>query len=109
MPRPPKPPIRIQFGLSGWMAIISALAIFAVLVAAIAFLAVGLFVFLLPVLLIAPVLYYFMPNSRPKIVPLSGVATQWETKGQTVIDGEFRVVDANAVEGHAKPPDEVRP
>lgn len=109
MPRPPKSPVRIQFGLSGWVAIISALAIFAVLVAAIAFLAVGLFIFLLPVLLIAPVLYYFMPNLRPKVAPLNGVATQWETKGQTLIDGEFRVVDANEVEGNAKPSGEAGP
>ena len=50
MSRPPNAPIRIQFGLSGWVAIISALAIFALLVAAIAFVAVGLFVFFLPVL-----------------------------------------------------------
>jgi hypothetical protein len=104
MPRPPKSPIRIQFGLSGWVAIISALAIFVVLVAAIAFLAVGLFVFFLPVLLIAPVLYYFMPNLRPRVVPLSGLATQWESKCQTIIDGEFRVVDANEVEENTERP-----
>ena len=109
MPRQPKSPVRTRFGLSGWVAIISALAIFAVLVAAIAFLAVGLFVFLLPVLLIAPVLYYFMPNLRPKAVTLNGASAQWETKGQTIIDGEFRVVDANEVEGSAKPPGEARP
>lgn len=109
MSRPPKSSIRIQFGLSGWVAIISALAIFSVLVAAIAFLAVGLFVILLPILLIAPVLYYFMPNLRPKVVPLNGGETQWETKGHTVIDGDFRVVDACEVEGNAKPPGESGP
>jgi len=102
MPRPPKSPIRIQFGLSGWVAILSALAIFFLLVATIAFLAVGLFVFFLPVLLIAPILYYFMPNLRPKVVTLNGASTQWETKGQTIIDGEFRVVDANEVEGNTE-------
>jgi hypothetical protein len=91
------------------VAIISALAIFAVLVAAIAFLAVGLFVFFLPVLLIAPVLYYFMPNLRPKVVTLNGASTQWETKGQTIIDGEFRVVDANEVEGNTEGPGQARP
>lgn len=107
--RPPNSPIRVQFGLSGWVAIISALAIFALLVAAIAFLAVGLFVFFLPVLLIAPILYYFLPNLRPKVAPLNGVAAQWETKGQTVIDGEFRVVGADGSEGNAKLPDEARP
>ena len=79
------------------------------LVAAIAFLAIDLFVFFLPVLLIAPVLYYFLPNLRPKVVTLNGASTQWETKGQTIIDGEFRVLDASEVEGNTEPSGEARP
>ncbi|MEI8036227.1 MAG: hypothetical protein WCH96_12220 [Betaproteobacteria bacterium] len=109
MPRLSKSPIRIQFGLSGWVGIISALAIFVLLVAAIAFVAVGLFVFFLPLLLIAPVIYYFLPHLRPKVDPRSSEATQWESTGQTIIDGEFRVVDPNELEGHAKLLGEDRP
>ena len=109
MPQPPKSPIPIQFGLSGWVGIISALATLALFVGAIAFLAVGLFVIFLPILLIVPILYYFLPHLKPKVAPLNGGATQWATKSQTIIDGEFRVVDADEVEGHEKLPGEARP
>jgi hypothetical protein len=88
MPRPS--PLRIQFGLRGWAAIAAAL----VLLAAVIFLAIGLFVFLLPVLLLAPILYWLLP--KPKIYRISNPASAAE--GATVIDGEFRVMDVSPVQ-----------
>ena len=79
MTNPEPPRIRvIRFGLRGWAAILVGLLV----LGAITILALGFFVLLLPVLLLAPILYYFLP--RPK-------AGQGEPG---VIDGEFRVVGA---------------
>ena len=86
MPQPPKSPIPIQFGLSGWVGIISALATLALFVGAIAFLAVGLFVIFLPILLIVPILYYFLPHLKPKVAPLNGGATHWAKARQSSME-----------------------
>jgi hypothetical protein len=85
------------------MAITAALAIFAAITVAITFLAIGLFVFALPVLLIAPVLYYFRP--RPKLHPVrADVMEENPTSKTAIIEGEFRVVDVSEVEGKTEPP-----
>jgi hypothetical protein len=82
----PDPRIHVfRFGLRGWAAIGAAILI----LGAVTVLALGLFFFLLPVLLLAPVLYYFLP--RPGMNP--------GKENPTVIDGEFRVVEARKVEG----------
>jgi hypothetical protein len=82
----------LRFGLRGWAAIGVATAI----LIAVAALAIGLFVFLLPVLLLAPALYYFLP--RPKIHAVRNEAS----KGSTIIDGVFRVVGTSDTEEHSK-------
>jgi hypothetical protein len=89
-------PIRIQFGLRGWAAIAAALALFA----AITFLAVGLFIFVLPVLFIASTIYWLLPKPRPKPNRVGGPVANEPANGATVIDGEFRVIEADASEGH---------
>jgi hypothetical protein len=86
-------PIRSKLGLSGWVAVAAALSILVAIIA-IAFLALGVFVFFLPVLLVAPFMRYFRLK-RPH-------ANQQPIKGRpgdvTVIDGAFRVIDTNASE-----------
>jgi len=84
-------PVRIQFGLRGWAAIVVGLAI----VGAIAFLAIGLLVFLLPVLILSPVLYWLMPkHGRNRVGP----AEKEPAGGTTIIDGNFRVIDRSAMD-----------
>ena len=95
MPQLPNSPIRIQFGLRGWAAIAVGLAI----LGAVAFVAVGLFIFFLPLLLLAPVLYWLLP--KPKIYRVGNPAAK-RANDATIIDGEFRVIDATS-EGNSEP------
>jgi hypothetical protein len=85
--RRPNAPIRFQLGLSGWTAIAGGLLI-AAAIAAIAFFALGLFILVLPVLLIAPMVRYFLrkPNIAQNPTAPNGA------NGIT-IDGNFRVID----------------
>jgi hypothetical protein len=102
MHRLPGPPRHIQFTLSGWTAIAGALAIFAAVTVAITFLAIGLFVFLLPVLLVAPVLYYFRP--KPKPTPITDdVMPEGLKNGPTIIEGEFQVVGPREADDRSPP------
>jgi hypothetical protein len=78
----------LRFGLRGWATIGVATA---VLVAA-AVLATVLFVFFLPVLLLAAVAYLFLPKLR------LGSVKKGPPADTTIIDGEFRVVDTNEIE-----------
>jgi hypothetical protein len=79
------PRIRVlRLGLRGWAAIGVGLAV----LIALATLAIGLMVVLLPLALLASVFYYFLP--RPKI-SLAGYEPPTDPE---IIDGEFHVVDA---------------
>jgi hypothetical protein len=89
--------MRIQFGLRGWAAIVAGLAI----LAAIALLAIGLFIFILPVLILAPVFYWLVP--RPKAYRVSDPASKKAAGDTSIIDGEFRVIDAGAPQGNSEP------
>jgi hypothetical protein len=90
MPQRNSYPIRTQFGLRGWSAIGGAI----IVLGAVAVLAVGLLVFLLPVLILSPILYWLMPKPKPYWAG-DPVANE-PAKGATIIDGEFRVIEASA-------------
>jgi hypothetical protein len=92
-------PRHIRFDLRGWAAIATGLA----LLVAVTFLAIGLFIFFLPVLILAPVLYWLMP--KPKIYRVSNPTSEKTTKGTTIIDGEFRVIDAGVSGDDSRPTD----
>ena len=92
---PQRAPLRIQIGLRGWAAIAAGLAILAAGI----FLAIGLIVFLLPLLLLAPILYWLLP--KPKIYRVGNPGTKKAAEGAAVIDGEFRVIDASTMEEKA--------
>ena len=94
MPLLPNSPIRIQFGLRGWAAIAVGMAI----LVAIALLAIGFLVFLLPVLLIAPILYWLMPKPKPILNSMNNNMPRQATNDAEIIEGEFTVVSATAVE-----------
>ena len=80
---------RIQLGLKGWAAI----GVGFTVVLAMVLLAIGFFIFILPGLILAPVLFYFA--HRPNTIPRSDNPSplQQESQGR-VIDGEFRVIDS---------------
>jgi hypothetical protein len=88
---------RLQFGLKGWGAIVAGLAI---LIAVTVFLAIGFFFVVLPMIVLAPVIYYFMPKKIGRVVrspeTIGSMWTTGEVKRRTVIDGEYRVIEADS-------------
>jgi hypothetical protein len=104
MSEPNSSPIRIQFGFRGWAAIVVAMAI----LAAIAFLAIGSFVFFLPVLIIAPIFYWLMPKPKPISNPMSNDIPR-PGNDADIIEGEFTVVSATGVERQLESADRSEP
>jgi hypothetical protein len=94
MPRLQNSSVRIQIGLRGWAAITASLIILIAVPVAIAFFAIGLFVFVLPAILLAPLFYCFIPRSKP-IHPESASAVEGR-KWPTIINGKFRVTGVPA-------------
>jgi hypothetical protein len=80
-------PVRFQLGLSGWTAVAGGLLIVTALAAA-AFLAIGVFVLVLPLLLIAPLARHFLRTQKPANDP-----TTSNRANGIIIDGDFRVID----------------
>ena len=80
-----------RLGLRGWLTVGLALATSLAILAAVAVVALGVLLFLLPVLAVATVLYYLFP---------SRFRTAHYQRGSqsTIIDGEFRVVDSAQLE-----------
>jgi hypothetical protein len=87
---------RLQFGLKGWASIGVGLAIF---IAVASFLAIGFFFVVLPMIVLAPVICYFMPKKVGHVVrspeTIGSIRTTGEVKGGTVIDGEYRVIESD--------------
>jgi UPF0716 family protein affecting phage T7 exclusion len=86
---PPNAPIRFQ--LSGWTAIAAGLLVVTAIATA-AFLALGLFVLVLPLLLIAPVVRHFLRKAKPDTIRRPAA----NENGGTIIDGNFSVIDRGA-------------
>lgn len=95
MPNLPQSPAQFQLRLSGWKAIAVILAILTFSIAAIAVLAIGFFVIILPLIILAPVVYYFVPKLRPRRFTQTDAASQ-PMDSDMIIDGDFQVIDANA-------------
>jgi high-affinity Fe2+/Pb2+ permease len=74
-------------GILGWVRIVAALAVLLAVVVAIAIVALGVFLFLLPALLIATIVSYFVLRSRLRR------AQAWHARDAKIIDGEYSVVD----------------
>jgi len=86
MQRLPNSPVRIQFGVRGWAAVAVGLAI---LVAA-TLLAIGFLFLVLPVVLLAPILFWFLP--KPKIYKVGSPSEVPSAAEAIVIEGDFNVV-----------------
>jgi hypothetical protein len=89
-------PSQYQFGLRGWAAVTVGLAI----LAAVAFLAIGFVVLILPVMLLAPILFRFLPKS--KFYKVSSPVEKPPATGATVIEGDFKVI-SNAPDRNSDP------
>jgi hypothetical protein len=94
MPQPVEFRIR-GLGWRGWLMILVSLSVFLAIIVAIAVVAVGVFLFLLPLLVVSAAIYYLF--GRNIFRPRYGRAKQ-----PTVIDGEFRILDASEID--RKPP-----
>ena len=80
-----------RLGWRVWATLILALMVTFAILIAIAAIALGVFLFLLPVLAVMAVLYYLFPSRfRP--------ARYRHTRESAIIDGEFRVVDSVEIE-----------
>ena len=97
MPRIPNAPGQFQLQLSGWKAIAFGLVFLAVVIAVLVLLTIGFFVIALPIMLLAPVLFYFMPRLRPKRF-MQADPTQPPANGGEIIDVDYQIVDETPVE-----------
>ena len=80
------PFVRPRLGARAWASIIIASLIVAAILIAIAVVALGVFLFLLPFIVIMALLYYLFPSRfRPRHYRRS--------RSVTIIDGEFHVVN----------------
>jgi small-conductance mechanosensitive channel len=88
-------PMEIRFhsrpGLRFWLTILIAMALLAAIVFVFTLIAVGVFVVLVPVLAVAAVLYRILPKSW-------FAQRRRKAADSTIIDGEFRVLDASEAE-----------
>jgi UPF0716 family protein affecting phage T7 exclusion len=98
MPRPPNFPAQFQLRILGWKAIAVGLAILVAIIAALVLLTIGFFIIILPLMILAPVLYYFVPKLRTKLRYIDDNVTKQATDSGAIIDGEFKVVDTCAAE-----------
>jgi uncharacterized protein (DUF58 family) len=80
--------IHYRLGLRAWLTLIVALTVAVAILVAISIVAIGVFLFLLPIFVIASVLYYLFPRAR----------SQRRAEGPIIIDGEFHVVEPDAIE-----------
>jgi hypothetical protein len=87
MQRLPNSPIQFRFGVRGWAAIAVGLVILAV----VTFLAIGIFILLLPVVLLASILFWFLP--KPSFHRVGARSEKPPVAEATIIEGHFKVID----------------
>jgi 4-hydroxybenzoate polyprenyltransferase len=85
--------IQLKFGIKGWMAIGVGVAILGAITTAVVLLAVGLFVFTLPMLILAPLIYWLVPKRKPENKPIQHPLRMATSNNTEIIEGEFRVID----------------
>ena len=85
----PQPSFHVRLGWSGWLTLLIALALVLTVAAVLAIVLLGVFIILLPVVIVSAVVYYFFPSLRNRY------REQWrETE---IIEGEYRVVDPSQI------------
>jgi hypothetical protein len=85
---------RIQFGVKGWAAVAVGLTAFIAVAAA---LAIGFVFIALPVIALAPLIYWFMPKRKiSAMINPGATAVKNDANGSppgTIIDATFREID----------------
>ena len=94
----PQPSFHVRLGWSGWLTLLIALALVLTVAAVLAVVLLGVFILLLPVVLVGAALYYFFPSLRNRH------RDQW--REQDIIEGEYRVVDPSQIK--IEPPESDR-
>jgi hypothetical protein len=89
MPQPLYFRFRTRPGLTGWARILIVLGSMIALALVVGLIAVGILLFVMPVLALTALGYYLLPKRRPRPTPSS------RAQQPVIIDGEFRVVDAH--------------
>lgn len=87
----------VRLGWSGWLTLLIAIVLVLTVAAVLAIVLLGVFIILLPVVLIGALLYYLFPGLRYRH------QAQW-TEVDT-IEGEYRVVDPRQIERDPPPSD----
>ena len=87
MLRLPNSAIQFRFGVRGWAAIAVGVAILAVA----AFLAIGFLILILPVVLLASILFWFLP--KPKFHHVDAWSEKPPVTDATVIEGHYKIID----------------
>jgi cobalamin synthase len=83
-----------RLGFRGWVTLILVLAVSVAALVAVAAIALGILLFLLPALAVGALLFYLFPSKFRQ--------ARHPPNGGTTIDGEFRVVDAAELERRRK-------
>ena len=95
----PQPSFHVRLGWSGWLTLLIALALVLTVAAVLAVVLLGVFIILLPVVLVGAALYYFFPSLRTRH------RGQWPEPD--IIEGDYRVVDPSQIK--IEPPESGRP
>jgi hypothetical protein len=96
MPQPAG--FQLRLGWSGWLALVIVLGLVLVLAATLAVILIAVFLVLLPVALVAAVLYYLFPGLRNR--------GRYQWREPDIIEGEYRVIDPRPIEHDRLPKDE---
>ena len=85
----PQPSFHVRLGWSGWLSLLIALVLVLTVAAVLAIVLLGVFIVLLPVVIVGAAFYYFFPSFRNRY------REQWrETE---IIEGDYRVVDPSQI------------
>ena len=76
---------RLRLGWSGWLALIVALGLILAVATVVAVLLLGVFIILVPVMVVGALLYYLFPGLRDRRRGQPGQAD--------IIEGDYRVID----------------
>ena len=85
----PQPSFHVRLGWSGWLTLLVALLLVLTVAAVLAVVLLGVFIIVLPVVLVGAALYYFFPSLRTRH------RDQW--RETDIIEGEYRIVDPSQI------------
>jgi hypothetical protein len=95
----PQPSFYVRLGWSGWLTLLISVVLVLTVAAVLAIVLLGVFIILLPVVLVGAALYYFFPSLRTRH------RGQWSEPD--IIEGDYRVVDPTQI--RIEPPETDRP